>query len=132
MFQEDSPQTADAAIPHLPQRQPVEMSDVELLEYVELMADARAVPPCRVCGGALSVIRIGGGKSTEWACPVASRASSEATRMDTRRVADAHYRDSHWSQYREEYSYARELAVRFRKHFATLPAYRIAATDSDE
>jgi hypothetical protein len=132
MTPEDCSQTADDIIPHLPPRLPVEMSDTELLEYVELVSDARAVPPCRVCGGVLSVVRIGGGKSTEWACPVASRASSEATRMDARRVADAHYRDSRWSQYRDELNYARELARRFRTRLATLPRNSVTGPDSDE
>lgn len=119
MLQKDFNDSGEDAISHLPARLPAGMTDRELLTYVELITEAQAVPPCRVCGGALAVVGIGGGKSTEWACPSASRASREAARMEPRRIADAHYRDSRWSQYREEASYVRELINRFRTLLAT-------------
>jgi hypothetical protein len=132
MSQEDCTQTANDVIPHVPKHLPAGLPDAELLRYVELITEALAVPSCRVCGGLLSVVRIGGGKSTEWACPAASRDSREATHMDARRVADAHYRNSHWVQYREEHSYVRELAERFRKLSPTLPADSIVVTNSHD
>ncbi len=48
-----------------------DVSEWTTAELIEVLTDRyrpTEVPPCRVCGGALSIGSIGGGESTRWAC----------------------------------------------------------------
>ena len=64
---------------------------------------AEPVPPCRVCGGELSIARAGGGEATKWACsPLEDDPDAPGMlRVKTGRGrADDHYSQSQWTQYR--------------------------------
>src|SRR3954465_9998798 len=49
-------------------REPNDLSMAELIEIVRLKHTAEEIPPCRVCGGPLSVTSMGGNAATKWAC----------------------------------------------------------------
>lgn len=55
-----------------------------------------AAPPCRICGGELSLERAGGGNPSVWRC--AGRV--EGGYAPGRKIADQHYKDSEWTDYR--------------------------------
>lgn len=60
------------------------------------------VPPCRVCGGRLTIGSMGGGNATKWGC-----ATPDAPPLPDYRFKDEikdrwfHYRYSSWTQYRD-------------------------------
>lgn len=93
----------------------------ELLERVaELVATLRArytapeVPPCRVCGGKLSLQAVGGGRPTVWACDgydtrMVSEEEFERDWHPGRSFVDKHYSDSRYEQYQHGDSLVLEL-----------------------
>jgi hypothetical protein len=69
---------------------------------------AEEVPPCRVCGGQLTVQSMGGGQATEYACgsqtrgfevPLADQDDPQKVRAYNEQWYD-HYGRSKWTQYR--------------------------------
>ena len=58
-----------------------------------------AIPPCRVCGGPLSIGAVGGGQPTVWACSGQEADPDHPGRLRRqlgRGVADEHYSRSRW------------------------------------
>jgi hypothetical protein len=79
-------------------------SDAEIVTALVKRYRASVIPPCRVCGAALSMQRCGGGEPTVWACdgyeddpenPARSR------RKPGRSCADEHYVKSEHIDYRQ-------------------------------
>jgi hypothetical protein len=62
------------------------MSDAALLGLLRLRYQPRVIPPCRICGGELSLQEFGSGIPSVWACSTGGKPG--------RTVADRHYRDS--------------------------------------
>lgn len=56
------------------------------------------IPPCRVCGGELSLQSIGGGEPTVWAC---SGQNEDGSWLPGRRIADDHYSRSRYVDRRQ-------------------------------
>ena len=101
-----------------------EQTDQDLIAEVVARYTADPVPPCRVCGGALSIQSCGGGgNATVWGC---SGMEDDPERpgymryMSGRRCADDHYSQSRWTQYRGGDSDVIELARRFHALAARL------------
>jgi len=78
--------------------------------FADIVATLRAryapttVPPCRVCGGELSIASVGGGEPTRWACSEYEDdpdVHGQLRRKPDRSMADAHYGDSRWVDYRQ-------------------------------
>lgn len=67
----------------------------EELAALEQRYTAEPVPPCRVCGGELSVQSMGGGKATVYGC------SNKPDDVKYTEWIDGHYRQSTWVQYRD-------------------------------
>ncbi len=62
------------------------------------------VPACRVCGGELSIQSVGGGEPTVWACSDLEADPAQPghlRRKPGRTVADSHYSQSRWVDYRQ-------------------------------
>lgn len=89
------------------------------------------VPPCRVCGGALSIGSIGGGAATEWGCSTSEDDPDHPGYLRTkagRSCGDRHYGDSRWTQYRGGDSAGLEVLRRLAaERLARREAYRWAA-----
>jgi hypothetical protein len=99
---------------------PDEMSDAALADYLERRFTPEAVPPCRICGAALSPERVGGGEPTEWACsPYAASEDGKLVFKEGRRFCDDHYDKSFFTQYHTGDAYGLELVQRFRKRAPT-------------
>jgi len=82
---EDANKEWDAAQPPLPD-----------LAALRARYTPTPVPPCRVCGGPLSIARMGGGEATEYAC-----SESRPTKVgEYDKWLVGHYRRSHWTQLR--------------------------------
>lgn len=47
---------------------PTDWADTEIVEVLTDRYAPSVIPPCRVCGGELSICAIGGGEPTRWAC----------------------------------------------------------------
>jgi hypothetical protein len=65
------------------------------LDYLEDRYAVTPVPPCRLCGGELSIQRMGGGAATEYACinvPFTTRNNSDPGWV--------HYGESRYVHYR--------------------------------
>lgn len=95
---------------------PIEQwSNEDLIESLSDRYTPEPVPPCRVCGGELSVQSIGGGNATVWGC---SGTEDDPDRpghvryKEGRRVADDHYAQSTWTQHREGDSAVLEMIRR--------------------
>lgn len=77
--------------------------DGDVLEELHIRYAEPKIPKCRICGGALSVQRAGGGGPTIWACsgmiddPTGERNWIYA---EGRSCADKHYERSRWTDYR--------------------------------
>jgi hypothetical protein len=65
------------------------------LDYLEDRYAVPAVPPCRLCGGELSIQRIGGGSPTVYACT-----NVTFTTRDRHDEGWQHYSDSSYTQFR--------------------------------
>lgn len=78
------------------------ISDGDLITGLEHIYQATAVPPCRVCGGVLSIQSMGGGQPTVWACdPKEWPDDGEPFYKPGRSFIDDHYERSHWTDYRQ-------------------------------
>lgn len=73
-----------------------EWSDSELIGDLKKRYDQLPIPPCRICGGELSIAAIGGGRPTKYAC---SGSGDDGKYLPGRSCADEHYRDSHYEDY---------------------------------
>ena len=77
-------------------------------------------PPCRVCGGVLSIQSMGGGQATEWACSDRPR---QAVNNDE---WYDHYGRSRWTQYRSGDRRVLDLIAEFvRSQDARLAALKL-------
>lgn len=102
---------------------PDELADADLLALLAARYATEEVPPCRVCGGRLSVASIGGGEATRYACSGQETDPENPERLrykPGRTIADEHYANSRWTHYREGDAHVRELVQRFRR--LTTPA----------
>lgn len=99
-------------------KSPSEQTDDELLAEIRERYEPTEVPPCRVCGEALSLQQCGGGEPSVWAC--AGHTYGEDGRITGRRpgrrIADQHFSDSEVVDYRRGGDEAvMELVKRFSK-----------------
>ena len=80
------------------------MTTAEISEAAQALVNSYTpdpVPPCRVCGGKLSIQAIGGGRPTVYACSGSYEDENGAIRRsEGRSPADEHYSNSRWEQYR--------------------------------
>lgn len=84
------------------------MHNDHLRELVATLRERYAhqeVPPCRLCGGKLSVQAAGGGRATVWACGGYTErdlgnGEFERVYAPGRSFVDQHYSDSRYEQYR--------------------------------
>ncbi len=80
------------------------MSDDEIVAVARRLIErytAEVVPPCRICGGSLSIQAIGGGGPTIYACSGQYEDADGSRRYrEGRSVADEHYSASQWRMYR--------------------------------
>lgn len=99
-----------------------EWSDDDLAWMLTERYKPSEIPPCRVCGGPLSIGAIGGGEPTRWACSgMEDDPESPGNRRykQGRTVADRHYSDSEWVDRRQGGDSAvMELIARFRRDAA--------------
>jgi hypothetical protein len=79
-------------------REPAKWSDTELIGELTSRYAPTQVPPCRVCGGELSIQAVGGGLPTKWAC---SGYGEDGIHLPDRSLADQHYRDSQFEDRRQ-------------------------------
>jgi hypothetical protein len=97
---------------------PVEQwSDTDLMEQLGERYASEPIPSCRVCGGALSIQRAGGGAATVWACSPWEDDPSKPGQLRPkagRKLVDEHYDRSRWTQYRSGDSGVLELIRRYR------------------
>ena len=93
------------------------LSNTDLMDVVEFCFRAEPIPPCRVCGGPLTIGSMGGGHATKWGCdgriedPERPDAGVYA---DGRTIADEHYAQSQWTQHRSGDIRVVELVERMR------------------
>jgi hypothetical protein len=84
--------------------EPEAWTDDDLVAELTLRYAPSEIPPCRVCGGKLSIRCVGGGEPTEWAC---SPVEDDPERPDHLRLklgrlgVDVHYRDSRYVDRRQ-------------------------------
>lgn len=100
--------------------------DAALLEVLVDRYAPTVVPPCRVCGDALTITSIGGGRATEWACghlepdPDAVAGGPDLRVKAGRGTGSAddnrHYERSRFVDYRHEDADVIELIRRFKEH----------------
>lgn len=83
------------------------------LEALEKRYTAETVPPCIVCGGELSIQRMGGGAATKYA-------HSSPPGVSARQWGD-HYEQSAWVQYRAGDSQVLALIAEVRRLRAEAP-----------
>lgn len=80
------------------------MTDDEIVKVARLLVGrytAEDVPPCRICGGPLSIQAIGGGGPTIYACSGQYEDAEHGRKYrEGRSVADEHYNASQWRMYR--------------------------------
>lgn len=96
-----------------------QVADADLLQLLEHRYATEPVPPCRVCGGTLSIASIGGGEATRYAClPVEDDPDNpgRTRHKEGRSLADDHYARSRWTHYQEGDAEVRELVARYRRH----------------
>ena len=101
-----------------PNKELPEWTDAELLAWLREQYKAEPIPPCRVCGGRLSVASMGGGNATRWACGMWEDdpdAPGKLRRKPGRGLADGHYERSEWTQYREGDAAVLELVARMER-----------------
>jgi hypothetical protein len=94
-------------------REPHELTADELIEILTDRYQEPTIPPCRLCGGELSIQSIGGGKATEYAC---TGRNEDGTWKEGRKIVDDHYRDSRYIDYkRGGDDYVMELVKRYQQ-----------------
>lgn len=99
-------------------REPSDYSDTELIALLKDRYTAMPVPPCRICGGPLSVARTGGGEATQWACSEMEDDPANPGRLkrkEGRGVADDHFARSYWTQYRSGDEFVLEAIARLAR-----------------
>ena len=80
-------------------KEPADWTDCEILQELIRRYKPSVIPPCRVCGGELSIGAAGGGEPTRWAC---SGYEDDPERpgcvrlMAGRKLADEHYARSEY------------------------------------
>jgi|GEM_PF-6868534 len=95
---------------------PAQLADADLCTVLRDRFTPDPVPPCPVCGGALSVASCGGGHATVYACSEWEEDPAkphELRRKSDRGVADDHYIRSRWTAYRSGDDHVLELLRRF-------------------
>ncbi len=98
------------------EREIIALTDAELIEVLRDLHTAEPIPECRICGGQLSVARMGGGAPTEWACSPYEDDPDDPRhlrRKADRGIADGHYSSSHYIQNREQEPWVLELVRRY-------------------
>lgn len=104
----------------LRQKPTAELTDAELVELLAARYASEPVPPCRVCGGVLSIASCGGGRATEYACsdleddPDDPDKPGALRRKAGRGIADDHYSQSRWTHYQPGDAAVQELLARFQ------------------
>src|SRR6476659_5336606 len=74
---------------------PQDLSDAALLAKLRERYAPTVIPPCRVCGGELSIGSVGGGMPTKWGCSEWEEAEDGTLRRKPDRGAgDQHYSNS--------------------------------------
>lgn len=121
-FDDDDPKLADAWREWW--RPPAECADDHLIARLVEHYTRDEPPPCRVCGGPLTVARAGSGR-TLYACSPLTDGPSEAGHLiekagrgslaQDRDAEDDHYRRSYWEQPRRGDDDVLELVARFRR-----------------
>ncbi len=97
-------------------QEPGAMSDADLVALLRYQYTGDTVPPCRVCGAALSIASMGGGQATVYACAGVENGTGETGTLRQkvgRSVADEHYSKSQWTRYKDGDAYVLELLQRF-------------------
>ncbi len=72
-------------------------TDQEIIDELTERYKPTEIPPCRICGGKLSIGKIGGGEPTIWACAGTEDDPDRpgfVRRKKGRNLADRHYSDS--------------------------------------
>ncbi|WP_156173991.1 hypothetical protein [Cupriavidus basilensis] len=101
-----------------PNREPTEYSDVELIALLKDRYTAMPVPSCRICGGALSVARTGGGEATQWACSEIEDDPDNPGRPkheEGRGLVDDHFERSCWTQDKPGDEFVLEATSRLKR-----------------
>jgi hypothetical protein len=99
-------------------KEPADLSDADLVEFVLGRHTADPVPPCRLCGGPLLLGSFGSGKAPVWSCDGKEPDPDAPGRLRWkagRRPADNHYSASQWTQYRTGDEWVLELVDRYRR-----------------
>lgn len=95
---------------------PAELSDADLCTVLRDRYTPDPVPPCRVCGDALSVASSGGGQATVYACSEWMEDTANPGKLVRKpdwSGADDHYMRSRWTAYRGGDDHVLELLRRF-------------------
>lgn len=84
-------------------REAKELNNEELIARLTQRYAPTEIPPCRVCGGELSIQAMGGGQPTEWACSGQKYDANDVWIgwQDGRTAADEHYRRSGFTDRRQ-------------------------------
>jgi hypothetical protein len=95
-----------------------EIPEDMLLQELLSRYEATKIPPCRICGGKLSVQRCGGGEPTVYACSpnMYDEKDNPILKPGRNGSVDKHYRDSEFIDYKHGGdSLVIELIDRYRK-----------------
>ena len=71
-----------------------ELSDADLCWWLRKAYAIPTIPPCHICGGKLSIQRLGGGEPTVYAC---TGTDEHGDMQPGRSFVDRHYSDSHYT-----------------------------------
>ena len=95
-----------------------DLSDAALLAKLRERYAPTIIPPCRVCGGELSIGSVGGGRPTKWGCSEWEEAGDGTLRRKPDRSAgDQHYSNSVFIDSRQGGDAdVIELIERFERH----------------
>jgi hypothetical protein len=99
--------------------EPEQMTNGELVEKILERHTPTEIPPCRVCGGKLSIGSIGGGGPTVWACSTMEDDPDRPGHLrykEGRSCGDDHYGQSRFEDHRHTDGLALELARRMGKY----------------
>lgn len=100
-------------------KEPEELADSDLCEILLERYKPPTIPPCRVCGGALSIQSCGGGHPTAWACSGIEddpERSKKHRYKVGRKPADEHYSRSRFEDLRQGGDdHVLELIARFSR-----------------
>lgn len=82
----------------------VNWTDKEIVTALVKRYRESVIPPCRVCGGKLSLQSVGGGRPTVWGCGMYEDDPDNPDRCRPkpgRSIADEHYSQSEYVDYRQ-------------------------------